>query len=144
MAAVAVAAHASPWVAKQTENAQKIAAWLDSKEGGRSLGVSVVHHPSLPSRADHEIAKRQMPGGFGGVLSIELETEESAKALPSALSFFCDATSLGGVESLIEWRRKYDDGVPSGLLRLSIGVEDSEDLIADLEQGLNAVMGKRS
>lgn len=72
-----------------------------SPQAGRLRSVS---HPSLPSSPSHAVAARQMVGGYGGCLAIELMTEASARALPSRLRLFRDATSLGGVESLIEWR----------------------------------------
>ena len=80
-----------------------------------------------------------MTGGFGGCFAIELATEDAARALPSALTLFRDATSLGGVESLIEWRRKYDAAVSPTLLRVSIGLEEADDLRADLQQAILAV-----
>ena len=80
-----------------------------------------------------------MQGGYGGVLAIELTSEAAARALPAALSLFRDATSLGGVESLIEWRRKYDDAVSPRLLRLSVGMEEVEHLQADLQRAITQV-----
>ena len=59
--------------------------------------------------------------------------------LPARLRLFRDATSLGGVESLLEWRRKHDPEAPPALLRASVGLEDPDDLIADLEAGLEGV-----
>eukprot|EP00466_Bigelowiella_natans_P012544 jgi/Bigna1/34544/e_gw1.6.61.1 len=126
-------------VKRQSESATKVVAWLDSESGGRKFGVEVVHHPSIPSRDDHKVAIEQMPGGCGGVFSIELDTEDAAKKFPGKLELFRDATSLGGVESLAEWRRKYDSGVPAGLVRMSIGLEDPDDIIRDIEQALKAV-----
>jgi cystathionine gamma-synthase len=75
------------------------------------------------------------------MLSIELATESQARALPERLKLFRDATSLGGVESLIEWRRRVDAEAPPTLLRISVGLEDAEDLAADLLAGLEAVRG---
>jgi cystathionine beta-lyase/cystathionine gamma-synthase len=83
--------------------------------------------------------KQQMPNGFGPVFSISLHSQEMARHLPSKLHLFHHATSLGGVESLIEWRRMSDQTVEPELLRLSIGVENWEDLKADILQGLRAV-----
>ena len=65
-----------------------------------------------------------MSGGYGGCFALCLASEGAARALPSALTLFRDATSLGGVESLIEWRRKYDDAVSPRLLRVSVGLEE--------------------
>jgi cystathionine gamma-synthase len=70
------------------------------------------------------------------VLSIELADAQAAQALPGRLRLFRDATSLGGVESLIEWRRRHDPAAPEGLLRISCGLEAPEDLIADLARAL--------
>ncbi|KAF7549692.1 hypothetical protein G7046_g8264 [Stylonectria norvegica] len=80
-----------------------------------------------------------MPGGYGPVFSIYLRDPETAKRLPSKLRLFHHATSLGGVESLIEWRAMTDPNVDKRLLRVSIGVEGFEDLKADLLQGLEAL-----
>ena len=115
-------------VMRQSESATRIAAWLEGR-------VPKVWHPSLPSHPGHALASEQMRGP-GGVLSIELESEAKARALPGRLRFFHNATSLGGVESLIEWRREHDPHAPPALLRLSVGLEGVDDLIADLEQGL--------
>jgi len=116
-------------VTRQSENAARVAGWLHGK-------VPRVWHPSLPDDPGHALLGRQMRGG-GGVLSIELESERAASALPARLRLFRDATSLGGVESLIDWRYRYDKAAPPALLRLSIGLEAPEDLIADLAQGLD-------
>jgi cystathionine gamma-synthase len=115
-------------VRRQTETATALAAWLEPR-------VPRVWHPSLPSHPGFELCRRQMRGP-GAILAIELATEASARAFPKHLELFRDATSLGGVESLIEWRRKHDPEAPPTLLRISVGLEDPADLIADLEQGL--------
>ena len=70
---------------------------------------------------------------------MELTTEGAARALPQALTYFRDATSLGGVESLIEWRRKYDDAISPTLLRVSVGLEDVEELKRDLQEAVLSV-----
>jgi cystathionine gamma-synthase len=100
--------------------------------------VARVWHPSLPSHPGHALAARQMRGP-GPMLSIELGTEAEARALPGRLKLFRHATSLGGVESLIEWRRRVDPQAPPTLLRISTGLEDADDLAADLLAGLEAV-----
>jgi len=74
--------------------------------------------------------------GPPATFSVELSTPEEAKKIPDRLRLFKDATSLGGVESLIDYRYKYDKTVSPCLLRISIGLESAKDLIADLEQGL--------
>jgi cystathionine gamma-synthase len=73
------------------------------------------------------------------MLSVELSSEERARALPGALGLFGDATALGGVESLAEWRRKFDPEAPAGLVRLAVGLEDAADLEEDLAGGLARV-----
>lgn len=115
-------------VRRQTETATALAAWLEPR-------VARVWHPSLPSHPGHALARTQMSGP-GPILSIELASEAAARALPRHLALFRDATSLGGVESLVEWRRKHDPEAPPTLLRLSVGLEDPEDLVADLARGL--------
>lgn len=131
-------------VEKQCATAAGVAAWLHeathSPEHPLHGLVHDVRHPSLPSHPGHEIAKRQMaPGLFGGTFALLLRDEAAARALPAQLRLFKDATSLGGVESLIEWRRKYDDDVDARLLRVSVGLEHQTDLIADLESAIQAV-----
>ena len=105
--------------------------------------LTAVLYPGLPSHPGHEIATRQMKGGFGGMLSIRLAGgAEQAVAALAAVRVFKRATSLGGVESLIEHRRSQEgpsSPVPEDLLRLSIGIEAPEDLVADLEGALDAV-----
>lgn len=115
-------------VRRQAETAAHLAAWLEER-------VARVWHPSLRSHPSHEVALRQMRG-FPPVLSFELASETAARALPKQLALFREATSLGGVESLIEWRRRHDAHAPATLLRVSVGLEDPGDLMADLEQGL--------
>jgi cystathionine gamma-synthase len=118
-------------VERQSHSAARLAQWLAGK-------VQRVWHPSLPGHPGFEIARTQMRGP-GGVLSIELGEEGQAQALPRHLHLFRDATSLGGVESLIEWRKRHDPRAPGTLLRLSVGLEEPEDLIEDLRRGLTAI-----
>jgi len=106
-----------------------------------------VLYPGLPSHPGHQIAARQMHGGFGGMLSIRLAggTGHALAVLP-AVRVFKRATSLGGVESLIEHRRSMEgpsSPVPGDLLRLSVGIEAPADLIADLETALAAAQHHR-
>jgi cystathionine gamma-synthase len=104
--------------------------------------VAEVLYPGLPSSQGHELATRQMPGGFGGMLSIRAEGGEAAAiAVAAETHLWKRATSLGGVESLIEHRASVEGlGTPAtpDLLRLSVGIEHVDDLIADLEQALAA------
>ncbi|KAH7406690.1 pyridoxal phosphate-dependent transferase [Phaeosphaeria sp. MPI-PUGE-AT-0046c] len=101
--------------------------------------VKKIEHASLQT-SDFDWLKKQMPNGFGPVFSIYLQTSDQARRLPSKLKLFHHATSLGGVESLIEWRRMSDNGVDETLLRISVGIEDWEDLEADLIAGFKALV----
>jgi len=102
--------------------------------------LTAVVYPGLPSHPGHAIAARQMVGGFGGMLSFRVAGgEKAALAVLAGVSVFKRATSLGGVESLIEHRRSTEGAsspVPEDLVRLSIGLEAAVDLIADLEKAL--------
>ncbi|MDR6293910.1 cystathionine gamma-synthase [Inquilinus ginsengisoli] len=104
--------------------------------------VSAVLYPGLPSADGHAIAARQMQGGFGGMLSIRVKAGAAAAIGTAArVELWKRATSLGGVESLIEHRSSIEgptSPVPDDLLRLSAGIEDPSELIADLEQALKA------
>lgn len=102
--------------------------------------VTAVHHPSLPGHPQYALAQEQMVGGTGGVFAIELANAELAQALPAALKLFRNATSLGGVESLIEWRHQYDAEVSPCLLRISVGLEDVLDLVEDFESAIQKSM----
>ncbi|HYN19855.1 MAG TPA: aminotransferase class I/II-fold pyridoxal phosphate-dependent enzyme [Thermoanaerobaculia bacterium] len=102
-------------------------------------GIGAVHYPGLPSNPGHEIAKRQM-SAFGGILSFQLSGgREAALQTVGKVRLFTRATSLGGVESLIEHRATSEgpqSRTPQDLIRLSIGLEHPDDLIADLRQAL--------
>jgi cystathionine gamma-synthase len=102
--------------------------------------LAAVLYPGLQTHAGHEIANRQMQGGFGGMLSLRMKGGESAaRAVATRCRVFIPATSLGGVESLIEHRYSIEGAsspIPKDLLRLSIGIEHVDDLIADLQQAL--------
>ena len=108
--------------------------------------LKAVLYPGLPTHPGHQIAARQMHGGFGGMLSIRLAGGTGhATAVLRAVAVFKRATSLGGVESLIEHRRETEgpsSPVPADLLRLSVGIEAPGDLIADLEAALDAADGR--
>lgn len=124
-------------VHRASESAMSIARHYDGHPALRA-----VLYPGLPSHPGHEIATRQMSGGFGGMLSIRAAGGfHHAMAVLAAVRVFKRATSLGGVESLIEHRGSMEgpsSPVPDDLLRLSIGIEDSGDLVADLEGALDA------
>lgn len=121
------------------ENAQRVAEYLS-----RHPKVEKVLYPGLPSHPGHAIAARQM-SGYGGMLSVQLRAddlrtgEQNARRMANRTKLFVQATSLGGVESLIEHRASIEGAVtsaPANLLRISVGLEHPDDLIADLEQAL--------
>ncbi|NQX27400.1 cystathionine gamma-synthase [Microbacteriaceae bacterium VKM Ac-2854] len=124
---------------RHTQNAQKIAEFLDGHPA-----VATVYYPGLPSHPGHELAKQQM-SGFGGMLSVELASgSRAARKFAESTKVFQLAESLGGVESLIgypsEMTHASVKGTPlqvsEGLVRLSVGLEDVDDLIADLAAAL--------
>jgi cystathionine gamma-synthase len=104
--------------------------------------VARVLYPGLPQHPGHDIAARQMQGGFGYMLSIQVVGGEKAAVKAAAhVELYKRATSLGGVESLIEHRASIEGAgspCPTDLLRLSTGIEDIDDLYADLDQALKA------
>jgi cystathionine beta-lyase/cystathionine gamma-synthase len=120
------------------ENAMAIALWLE-----RRTNVEKVFYPGLPTHPNHAVAARQMRD-FGGMVSFLAESEEHAVELVARTKLFQLAESLGGVESLIEVPAKMTHAstatspfaAPSNLVRLSVGIESVEDLIADLEHAL--------
>lgn len=121
-------------VAAASRAALHLAQWLDAHPAVRR-----VRYPGLAGHPNHALAARQMTGGFGGLLSFELADAEAARAAVGRLALIKRATSLGGVETLIEHRHSIEPaftGVPPGLLRLSVGIEAVEDLVADLDQAL--------
>ena len=106
---------------------------------GRNV-VERVQHASLQQRpAPAEWLTRQMPHGFGAVFVIWMRTTDLARRLPSRLRLFKHATSLGGVESLLEWRAMSDEEVDGRLVRISVGVEEWQDLKDDLRAGLRGL-----
>ncbi|HSG48122.1 MAG TPA: cystathionine gamma-synthase family protein [Longimicrobiales bacterium] len=134
-------------VARQNESALRIARWLESAEG-----VEAVHYPGLVSHPAHDVAARQMRG-FGGVLSFALDggMEAVERFLP-ALRWAHLAANLGAVETVagtpattshVECTAEERAvlGIPEGLIRYSVGIEDPNDLLADLEQALRAARG---
>jgi cystathionine beta-lyase/cystathionine gamma-synthase len=123
---------------RHCENARAIATWLDGQPG-----IEQVLYPGLPSHPGHEIAKRQMRD-FGGMISFLAESEETAVELAGRTKLFQLAESLGGVESLIEHPARMTHAstadapfaAPRNLIRLSVGIEAVDDLIADLAAAL--------
>lgn len=130
---------------RHEENATVLATHLDEHEAVRD-----VHYPGLDSHPQHELARKQQ-SGFGGVLSFELDGKfADAQAFLEALDVFSLAVSLGGVESLIEHpagmthepiprETRLANGITDTLIRVSVGIEHPEDLLADLERGFAAI-----
>jgi cystathionine gamma-lyase len=130
---------------RHCSNALELAQWLEQQPQ-----VKRVYYPGLASHPQHELAKRQMRG-FGGMISVDLNSDlAGARRFLENVKIFALAESLGGVESLIEHpaimthatipadtRAKL--GIGDGLVRLSVGVEDVEDLRADLAQALQSI-----
>ena len=119
------------------ENAARVAGFLDEHPA-----VERVNYPGLPGHPGHEVAKRQMTA-FGGMLSFEVAGgEAAAMGVAANVKLITRATSLGGVETLIEHRASIEGPgtpTPENLLRMSVGLEHADDLIADLAQGLAAL-----
>jgi cystathionine beta-lyase/cystathionine gamma-synthase len=126
---------------RHCENARAVAAWLDEHEA-----VERVLYPGLPSHPGHEVAARQMKD-FGGMISFLAASEDAAVRLVAETRIWKLAESLGGVESLIEQPARMTHAstadapfaVPGNLVRLSVGIESVDDLVADLEQALASV-----
>ena len=128
---------------RHCSNAFAIARWLE-----KHSGVERVYYPGLASHPQHELAKRQMNAGYGGIVTAVMRgTLEDARHMLERCRLFALAESLGGVESLIEHPglmthaslpapMRASLGISDGLIRLSVGIEDVNDLIADLEQAL--------
>lgn len=131
-------------MAAHDANGRRIAQWLAER-----LGDERVFYPGLPSHPHHALAARQM-SGFGGMISFELGSRDKAEQVLARLRLFTLAESLGGVESLVchpasmthssvPPERRQRLGISDGLLRLSVGVEDGEDLLADLAHAFEGV-----
>lgn len=131
-------------VQRHNENAMALAEFLNNHPK-----VAKVYFPGLPGMPDHEIAKKQMRG-FGGMMSIELQPGLDVKKFVENLDVFLLAESLGGVESLIEVPAvmthasipreiRIANGIKDELVRISVGIEDIDDLIADMSKGLDAL-----
>jgi cystathionine gamma-synthase len=132
-------------VERQNASAQAVAEFLE-----RHARVERVWYPGLPSHPDHRIARRQMKG-FGGVVSFEIAGDlQTTSRFIDALQLAIIAPSLGGVETLVEQpalmsyfelssEERLALGIKDNLVRLSVGVEDAQDLIADLAQALEGI-----
>ncbi|EFO30471.1 cystathionine beta-lyase [Roseibium sp. TrichSKD4] len=132
---------------RHNQNAEKIAVYLD--ENVERLGIAKLIYPGLSSHPGHEVAKRQMKG-FGAMISMEVTGGQArAEKIAQSLRLFAFAVSLGGVESLVQHpanmthailppERRQMLGVTDNLLRLSVGIEHVDDLIADLESAMTS------
>ena len=124
-------------VERAVQNAQVLAERLSEHPF-----VSEVRYPGLESHRGHEVAKKQM-SGFGAILCITLDTDaQGARNVVEALKVWTPATSLGGVESLVERRRRHGsepESIPESMLRLSVGIENVDDLYNDLVEAFKAV-----
>lgn len=122
-------------VERMNKNSMALAQHLENRPE-----IEAVLYPGLASHPQHELAKSQMTRGFGSVLSVLFKGgKDAALKAAGSLDLFQRATSLGGTESLVEHRQTIegpDSGIPDNLLRLSIGIEHIDDLIADLDQAL--------
>jgi cystathionine beta-lyase/cystathionine gamma-synthase len=119
---------------RHCDNARAIAHWLDAHPK-----IAKVYYPGLPSHPQHELAKRQMHGFGGMVTAVLVGGLAPAKRFLERCEIFALAESLGGVESLIEHRASIEGAgtpVPRDLLRLSAGIENGDELLADLVQAL--------
>jgi cystathionine beta-lyase len=137
-------------VQRQSDSATRLVGWLDGclrvrdpVAGSDAAAVQAVlkeiFHASV-QRVEGDWLKKQMPNGFGPVFAISMTEERFAKELPSKLRLFQHATSLGGVETLIEWRTMSDASVDRRLLRISIGLENWEDLRNDLARAFRELV----
>jgi len=133
-------------VERQNASALKVARYLQGHER-----VAEVHYPGLESHPQHDIARRQMPGGFGGMLSFVLRGDYGAvKEFLPRLKFAHRAANLGAVETIVgppattshvevSAKDRATMGIPEALIRYSTGIEHVDDLIADLAQALSTV-----
>lgn len=119
----------------QCANAAALASYLDAHPK-----IKKVFYPGLTSHENHTIAKQQMQGGFGSIVSVLIDgNEQQTFEFAGKLNLFKHATSLGGVESLVEHRRSVEGNnpiSPSNLIRISVGIEHIEDLVNDIKQAL--------
>ncbi|KAH8552179.1 cystathionine gamma-synthase [Umbelopsis sp. PMI_123] len=128
-------------VLHQSQTTNSLVAWLNLASGGKA-------HDGIPANAVHSVKhasiqdvkwdiQRQFPGGYGATFSILLTSKTNAQQLPFRLKLFHAATSLGGVESLAEWRYQWDLEIDDRLVRISVGLEELEDLKQDFRQALS-------
>lgn len=128
---------------RHNSNAYAIADMLS-----RHPKIKAVYYPGLDSHSNHDIAKRQMSGGFGGMIGFDLDTAKAGRTFANSVKLCTLATSLGGVETVLQHsasmthstfsrEQRLEAGITDGLIRLSVGVEDIGDLIADITQALD-------
>ncbi|MEE8389636.1 MAG: PLP-dependent transferase, partial [Anaerolineae bacterium] len=130
-------------VRRQNENGMRVAQFLEGHPA-----VQRVYYPGLPSHPDHEVARRQMTG-FGGVVSFEIKGDlEKTGCLIDLLRLPYIGPTLGGVESIVEQvaalfsldhNERQKAGITDNLVRYALGIEDADDLIADLDQALAGI-----
>jgi methionine-gamma-lyase len=112
--------------------------------------VAAVYYPGLKTHQNHDVAKRQMIGGFGGMIGLDVGTVEAGKAFANGVRLCTLATSLGGVETILQHSAsmthstipredRLKAGISDGLIRLSVGIEDLDDLMADISQALDKI-----
>jgi len=120
-------------------------AWALAQECEGMPGVQAVHYPGLPSHPDHQVARKVLSGGFGGMLTLDLGSKAKAQEFRRKVKVILPAASLGGVESLVSLPletshayatavKRKADGITDGLVRISVGIEDAADLVADVRQ----------
>jgi cystathionine beta-lyase/cystathionine gamma-synthase len=123
-------------------NAQSLAEFLSSRKG-----IKAVHYPGLPSHPQHDLAKRMFRGGFGGMLAFEVVGRAAGRSLLERVRVASAAASLGGTKTLVVHPasvthtqlsavQRRAAGITDGLVRVSVGIEDPEDLIADFDRAL--------
>lgn len=132
-------------VQAQNKNAKKLARWLEKKEA-----INKVYYPGLKSHPDYQLAKRQM-SGFGGMMSFELASHINAEDFLKALQLVKPSMSLAGIEStmlcpaqtshfLLGEEERARQGIAEGLIRFSVGIEEKEDIMNDIDQALAIVL----
>jgi cystathionine beta-lyase/cystathionine gamma-synthase len=122
-------------------------AWALAQECEELAGIKAVHYPGLPSHPDHATARKVLAGGFGGMLTLDLGSKARAQSFRRRIQVILPAASLGGVESLVSLpletshayaapAKRRADGITDGLVRVSVGIEDIADLVADVRQAI--------
>ncbi len=133
---------------RHNENGRRVAAFLSEHPQ-----VVRVHHPSLAGHPGHGVARRQMRD-FGAMMSFDVGSHDAARTLLNSVKLCTLASSLGGIETIVQHsvsmtaakvprEQRERAGITEGLIRLSVGIEDADDIIADLEQGLRKVAGSK-